>query len=197
MQDAKIEARIRRKFRSVAVQLDETEAMDGRGSTGRWLGQNSAGGSNHRLFSPHNHGWTEGSGTFVKTLGCRRGSRAASRWLVPDIDLVRYGIVGCPGAVDRSGNAWRPRVSVALVMQKHRQVGRGADATKSSRHGSRSGSSLQADRKTREGSSRPDRNAQFEYINRQVRAFQRRQEPNVWVDTKKRELVGEFKNPGR
>ena len=59
-----------------------------------------------------------------------------------------------------------------------------------------SGYSLQANRKTREGSSHPDRNAQFEYINRQVRAFQKRQQPVVSVDTKKKELVGDFKNPG-
>jgi hypothetical protein len=49
--------------------------------------------------------------------------------------------------------------------------------------------SLQANRKTREGSSHPDRNAQFEYINRQVSAFQRAGQPAVSVDSKKRELV--------
>ena len=59
------------------------------------------------------------------------------------------------------------------------------------------GYSLQANRKTREGASHPDRNAQFEYINRRVRAFQRRGEPVVSVDTKKKELVGDFKNGGR
>ena len=57
--------------------------------------------------------------------------------------------------------------------------------------------SLQANRKTREGSSHPDRNAQFEYINRQVRAFQRAGRPVVSVDSKKRELIGDFKNPGQ
>ena len=57
--------------------------------------------------------------------------------------------------------------------------------------------SLQANRKTREGSSHPDRNAQFEYINRKIRAFQRRGQPVVSVDTKKKELVGDFKNGGR
>jgi DDE family transposase len=57
--------------------------------------------------------------------------------------------------------------------------------------------SLQANRKTREGSSHPDRNAQFEYINRQVRAFQRAGQPAVSVDSKKRELVGDFKNGGQ
>jgi hypothetical protein len=56
---------------------------------------------------------------------------------------------------------------------------------------------LQANRKTREGSSHPDRDAQFHYINRSVRAFQRRGQPVISVDTKKRELVGDFKNAGR
>jgi transposase len=59
------------------------------------------------------------------------------------------------------------------------------------------GYSLQANRKTREGSSHPDRNAQFEYINAQVDALQRRGQPVVSVDTKKKELVGDFKNGGR
>jgi hypothetical protein len=57
--------------------------------------------------------------------------------------------------------------------------------------------SLQANRKTREGTSHPDRNAQFEHINRRVRAFQRAGQPVVSVDSKKRELVGDFKNAGR
>jgi hypothetical protein len=57
--------------------------------------------------------------------------------------------------------------------------------------------SLQANRKTREGDSRPDRNAQFAYINEQVMRFQRRGQPAISVDTKKKELVGDFKNAGR
>ena len=59
------------------------------------------------------------------------------------------------------------------------------------------GYSLQANRKTREGSYHPDRNAQFEYISAQVTALQRRGQPVVSVDTKKKELVGDFKNGGR
>ena len=58
------------------------------------------------------------------------------------------------------------------------------------------GYSLQANRKTREGASHPDRNAQFEYINRCVMGRQKRGQPVVSVDTKKKELVGEFKNVG-
>lgn len=59
------------------------------------------------------------------------------------------------------------------------------------------GYSLQANRKTREGSRHPDRDAQFRYINDRVRRFQKRRQPVVSVDTKKKELVGNFKNPGR
>ena len=59
------------------------------------------------------------------------------------------------------------------------------------------GYSLQANRKTKEGSSHPDRNTQFEYINRQVITCQKRCQPVVSVDTKKKELVGEFKNAGQ
>ena len=57
--------------------------------------------------------------------------------------------------------------------------------------------SLQANCKTREGRSHPDRNAQFEYINSSVEKFLRRGQPAISVDTKKKELVGDFKNSGR
>jgi hypothetical protein len=57
--------------------------------------------------------------------------------------------------------------------------------------------SLQANRKTREGSATPDRDAQFRYINTQVTAALAAGEPAISVDTKKKELVGDFKNGGR
>jgi hypothetical protein len=59
------------------------------------------------------------------------------------------------------------------------------------------GYSLQSNCKTREGSHHPDRDAQFQYIDRQVHAFQGRGQPVVSVDTKKKELVGDFKNGGQ
>jgi Rhodopirellula transposase DDE domain len=58
-------------------------------------------------------------------------------------------------------------------------------------------SSLQANRKTREGRSHPDRDAQFRHINRRVKAQQRRGEPTISVDTKKKETLGNQKNAGR
>jgi len=59
------------------------------------------------------------------------------------------------------------------------------------------GYSLQANAKTIEGARHLDRNAQFEYINETVGKFLAQREPVISVDTKKKELVGEFKNVGR
>lgn len=59
------------------------------------------------------------------------------------------------------------------------------------------GYSLQSNRKTKEGGDHPDRNAQFEHINSTVLAFQRQGQPVISIDTKKKELIGEFKNNGR
>lgn len=59
------------------------------------------------------------------------------------------------------------------------------------------GYSLQANRKTAEGSSHPDRNGQFEHIYREVKEFQSAGQPVISVDTKKKERVGDFKNGGR
>ena len=59
------------------------------------------------------------------------------------------------------------------------------------------GYSLQGNQKTTEGSSHPDRDAQFKYIQRRVEEFQSRGQPVVSVDTKKKEHVGDFKNNGK
>jgi hypothetical protein len=59
------------------------------------------------------------------------------------------------------------------------------------------GYSLQANRKTREGRNHPDRNAQFALINNKVQEFQRAKQPVISVDTKKKELIGNYKNAGR
>jgi Rhodopirellula transposase DDE domain len=57
--------------------------------------------------------------------------------------------------------------------------------------------SLQGTRKTLEGTAHPDRDAQFRYINRCVKVFQRAGQPVISVDAKKKELVGQFANGGR
>jgi len=63
--------------------------------------------------------------------------------------------------------------------------------------GSTTGFGLQANRKTEEGKSHPDRNAQFEYIHLKVKDFQEKGQPVISVDAKKKELVGNFKNNGK
>ena len=57
--------------------------------------------------------------------------------------------------------------------------------------------SLQANRKTLEGASHPDRDAQFQHIAAKIREFQAERQPVISVDTKKKELVGDFQNNGR
>ena len=59
------------------------------------------------------------------------------------------------------------------------------------------GYSLQANRKTLEGCGHPDRDTQFHYINQKVKIFQRRGQPVISIDTKKKELIGNFRNGGR
>jgi hypothetical protein len=59
------------------------------------------------------------------------------------------------------------------------------------------GYSLQANRKTREGDSHPDRDKQFEYINNSVKKYFKKRQPVISVDTRKKELVDDFKNNGK
>lgn len=127
-----------------------------------------------------------------------------------------------PGAGRKALTAWQPRLKAALdalveptsrgdpqssLRWTCRSVRR--LATELQRQGFRIGRqkvadllhelgySLQANRKTREGTDHPDRNAQFAHINRRVKALQRRGQPVISVDSKKKELVGNFRNGGR
>jgi len=59
------------------------------------------------------------------------------------------------------------------------------------------GYSLQSNRKTKEGANHPDRDAQFEHINRKVKEYLKRGDPVISVDTKRKELVGDYKNNGQ
>ena len=74
--------------------------------------------------------------------------------------------------------------------------GRAVSANLVSRLLREQGYSLQANRKTLEGAEHPDRDAQFQMINQMVTEYQEREQPVISVDTKKKELVGDFKNPG-
>jgi hypothetical protein len=83
------------------------------------------------------------------------------------------------------------RLAEELVRQDHRV---GARTVAILLH--KAGYSLQANRKAREGLDHPDRNAQFEFINASVARALMRDQPAISVDTKKKELVGDFKNGG-
>lgn len=87
--------------------------------------------------------------------------------------------------------------STRVLAKELRRQGFAISHAKVGRLLKRKGYSLQANRKTREGKQHPDRNAQFEHINRRVLACQRRGQPTVSVDTKKKEVLGNRKNAGR
>ena len=86
--------------------------------------------------------------------------------------------------------------SAARLAEQLRQGGHQASERTVNRMLHEAGYSLQANRKTLEGRQHADRDAQFRRINRRVRAFQRLGQPVVSVDTKKKELVGSFRNGG-
>jgi len=86
--------------------------------------------------------------------------------------------------------------SKAKLSQELESMGHTVSATKVGLLLHDLGYSLQVVRKTREGSQSPDRNAQFEHINATAKEFMARGQPVVSVDTKKKELVGDFKNAG-
>jgi hypothetical protein len=105
--------------------------------------------------------------------------------------LVDPATRGDPGSPLRWTCKSTRRLADALTRQGHR-VSPGTVA----RLLREAGYSLQANRKTREGAGHPDRDAQFGFINRRVRAYQRRGWPVLSVDTKKKELLGDFRNGG-
>jgi Rhodopirellula transposase DDE domain len=107
-------------------------------------------------------------------------------------DLVQSAIRGDPEAALVWVSKSQRHLSAALA-----DLGFSAGQKLVGRLRKRLGFSLQANAKTREGTSHPDRNAQFEHINATVKAFQAAGEPVISVDTKKKELVGDFKNGGR
>jgi Rhodopirellula transposase DDE domain len=205
MQDAKAEARIRRKFRLVAVELDErrrrqwaaAEARDA-GWGGISLVARATGLSRPTIMAGLKELELSAKSRLVAAArvrspgGGRRKLTQSDPGLLEALErLIDPATRGDPMSPLR----WTCKSTAKLAEELTRQNHPVTDRTVAMLL-KQSGYSLQANRKSREGSSHPDRNAQFEYINRQVRAFQKRQQPVVSVDTKKKELVGEFKNPG-
>ena len=98
------------------------------------------------------------------------------------------------------GDPMRPLIWVSKSMEKLAatltEMGHPISADTVRKELVKLGFSRQSNRKADEGSKHPDRNAQFEYINAKVIAAQRQRQPVISVDTKKKELIGNFKNGG-
>jgi hypothetical protein len=128
-----------------------------------------------------------------KQGGGRKKALAKDPSLIQDLEkLVEPVTRGDPESPLR----WTCK-SVRKLAEELRRLGHDASHTLVSELLREQKYSLQANRKTMEGASHPDRNAQFEHISEKVQQFLRLGQPAVSVDTKKKELIGEFKNGGR
>jgi hypothetical protein len=125
--------------------------------------------------------------------GGRKRITVADPTLVPDLErLVEPEVGGDPERPLRWSSKSGAKLAAGLREAGHKV----ADRTVL-RLMSELDYSLQANRKTKEGSSHPDRDAQFRYINETAQAALAARQPVISVDTKKKELVGDFKNAGR
>ena len=113
--------------------------------------------------------------------------------LLADLDrLVRDEARGDP----ESALLWTSK-SVRKLASVLRELGHEVHFTSVAKLLRKLGYSMQANRKTKEGASHPDRDEQFQHINRVATAALAAAQPLISVDTKKKELIGDFKNPGR
>jgi Rhodopirellula transposase DDE domain len=125
--------------------------------------------------------------------GGRKKATEKDRTLIPDLKkLVESTTRGDP----ESPLLWTAR-SQRNIVAALKQQGHQTSMKMVSRLLKELGYSLQANRKRLEGTQHPDRNAQFEHINETLRRQLEANEPAISVDTKKRELVGPYKNGGR
>src|SRR5208283_4479231 len=147
------------------------------------------------------HDWARSEGLAEPRLLDGRG--AAQGRGHSSVDGQGPDAVGGLAPIARAGDDGRPDAAVAMGLQEPRQAGDGA-----SRPGSQSefldhsqaagGTEILSPFQPQDQGSRqtPDRDAQFEYINAKVEAFQAAGEPVISIDAKKKELLGEFKNGG-
>jgi hypothetical protein len=206
MHDAKVEKRIRSKFRSLDVELDERRRRQWAAAEARDLGRGgislvarATGLSRPTILAglrelklPANERAAVGL-RVRRAGGGRRPLTEVDRDLLAALEsLVEPVTRGDPESPLR----WTCKSTAKLAEELTRQKHPVSDRTVATLL-KQAGYSLQANRKTREGAAHPDRNAQFEFLNASVRRFDKRGQPAISVDTKKKELVGDFKNGGR
>lgn len=125
--------------------------------------------------------------------GGRKTREAEQPGLEKALDrLVEPGTRGDPMSPLR----WTIKSTRAISRELTRQ-GFSVGSTKVGEMLKAKGYSLQSNRKSEEGKQHPDRNAQFEFIAKRVKAQAKKGEPSISVDTKKKEVLGNLRNPGR
>jgi len=206
MQDAQTVGRIRRKYQSLLPEMDERRRRQWAAAEARELGWGGVSLVAHatRLSRPTIMvGLRELDQPIPQRAAqaerVRRpgGGRRPLSQTTPALLLALEALVEPVTRGDpESPLRWTCKSTRRLAEELTRQGYRvGARTVASLLH--EAGYSLQANRKTREGLAHPDRNAQFEYINASVARSLIRDQPAISVDTKKKELVGDFKNGGR
>jgi hypothetical protein len=203
MQDAKLIELIRRKFMDLADDLDERGRRRWAATEARALGWGgvttlaAATGMSDRTIRT---GLRELDDPLElpgdrqrRSGGGRKSYRQTQPELMQALDrLIEPTVRGTPMSPLR----WTCQSTRRLAKQLRTQ-GFHVGASTVRRMLTELGYSLQANRKKREGQQHPDRDAQFRYINRRVSARKRRGEAALSVDTKKKELLGNHKNPGK
>lgn len=206
MQDAQVIARIGRKYRSLKPELDERRRRQWAAAEARDLGW---GGVTAVAQATGLSRTTITTGMKELALPARRRAAEAMRVRRPGggrrpLSETDPGLLAALEGLIEPVTRGDPESPLRWTCKSIRRL---ADELTRENHPvgpvtvakllRQAGYSLQANRKTREGASHPDRNAQFEYINGSVQRFLRRGQPAISVDTKKKELVGDFKNAGR
>jgi Rhodopirellula transposase DDE domain len=207
MQDASALRAIKSRYRALAPLMDErmrrqwaaTEAQTyGRGgvsavSSATGMSRNTIGKGLVELAARKKNPRAPVATRIRKQGGGRKRLTETDPGLAPALDrLIEPSTRGDPMSPLR----WTCKSTMNLA-QALRRHGHRVGAWTVGAMLKQAGYSLQSNRKTKEGSSHPDRNAQFEFINDSVARFQHRGQPVISVDTKKKELVGPFKNAGR
>lgn len=206
MQDAEVIARIRNKYRSLEPEMDERLRRQWAATESREVGwggistvSQATGMSRTTITTGLRELALSEKERVIEANRIRRpgGGRKSLRETDPGLLAVLEGLLepatrGDPESPLRWTCKSTRRLADELTKQGHPVSARTVAKVLWNEE-----YSLQANRKTREGSSHADRNAQFEYINASVRRFLKRGQPAISVDAKKKENVGDFKNGGQ
>jgi len=206
MQDAQAIARIRRKYRALAPELDERRRRQWAAAEARELGWGGvtivaqATGLSRTTINAGKAELTEPKKQrALQSMRVRHpgGGRRPLAETDPDLLAALESLIEPTTRGDpESPLRWTCK-SIRNLADELTRENHPVSAVTVAKLLRQAGYSLQANRKTREGASHPDRNAQFEYINASVQRFLKCGQPAISVDAKKRENVGDFKNGGR